>query len=94
MHDISSTLGSDVLQNTVGELRYDIYKVIFANVGVTCDNMHNFVIWLDLNFGWKTFGVGTCVGGAINAGMSQGRNKFTHVHVHSATITHTRLGKG
>jgi hypothetical protein len=66
--------------------------VIFANVRVTSCNVHHFVIRLYLNFRRKIFGIRTRIRGAVNAGVSQSRHKFTDIHIHAATVAYARLG--
>ena len=93
MNDICAAVFFDVLQNTSSELRDNVEHVVFWHVHCTGSDVHNLVIWLNNNLARGISALSSRVGGAIDTGMRQSGNKFTHIHIHSTTVADTWLSQ-
>ena len=93
MNDICAAVFFDVLQNTSGELRDNVKHVVFGHVNSTGSDVNNLVIRLNNNLARCIRTLCPRVGGAINPRMRQSGNKFTHIHIHSATVADTWLSQ-
>ena len=51
MNNIGTTIGTNVLQHTIGELRDNINEVVLWHIRGAGWNVHHFVIWLDQYLG-------------------------------------------
>ena len=92
VHHIGRT-PAEIVENEVGELRDDSFEFFLAQIEGTRRNVDDGVVGFDVDLARKARAPLTGVGGALDAGVGQGRHQFAHVHVHPARVADTGLGQ-
>ena len=91
VQDVGATRRRHVVAHAVGENVDDGQQFVLRQVEVSGLDVHDAVVRLDVDDPGKAGAPRACVGGAVEARMGEGRHQFTHVDIHAAAVTHTRL---